>query len=77
MGSKTVRKNSKTWIANKGMNGVIGMRVPVTTNQIAIKDAERQKKGRPIKEKEMVSTDQRYRLAVKVLLEGFQHTLNR
>lgn len=26
------------------MNGVIGMRAPVTTNQIAIKDAERQKK---------------------------------
>lgn len=25
------------------MNGVIGMRAPVTTNQIAIKDAERQK----------------------------------
>lgn len=48
-------KNSKTWIANKGMNGVIGMRAPVTTDQIAIKDAERQKKGRPIKEKEMVS----------------------
>lgn len=60
------------------MNGVIGMRAPVTTNQNTIKDAERQKKnGRPIKEKEMVSTDQRYQLAVKVLLEGFQHTLNR
>lgn len=53
------------------------MRAPVTTNQIAIKDAERQKKRRPIKEKEMVATDQRYQLAVMVLLEGFQHTLNR
>lgn len=41
-GSKTVKKNSKIWIA-RGMNGVIGMRAPVTTNQIAIKDAERQK----------------------------------
>jgi hypothetical protein len=47
------------------MNGVIGVRAPVTTNQIAIK------------EKEMVSTDQRDQLAVMVLLEGFQHTLNR
>lgn len=52
------------------------MRAPVTTNQIAIKDAEGPKK-RPIKEKEMVSTDQRYQLAVMVLLERFQHTLNR
>lgn len=60
------------------MNGVFGMRAPVTTNQIAIKDAERQKKRRrPIKEKEMLSTDQRYQLAVMALLEGFQHTLNR
>jgi hypothetical protein len=64
------------------MNGVIGMRAPITANQIAIKDAERQKKKkkkrrRPIREKEMVSTDQRYQLAVMVLLEEFQHTLNR
>lgn len=35
------------------------------------------KRKRPIKEKEMVSTDQRYQLAGVVLLEGFQHTLNR
>lgn len=47
----------------KGMNGVIGMRAPITANQIAIKD--------------VFSTDRRYQLAVMVLLEGFQHTLNR
>lgn len=57
------------------MNGVI-VCAPATTNQIAIKDAERQKKPRPIKEKEMASTDRRYQLAAMVLLEGVQHTLN-
>ena len=50
---------------------------PVTANQIAIKDAQRPKKPRAIKEKEMASTDRRYQLAVMVLLERFQHTLNR
>ena len=77
--SKTVRR-SKISIANKGMNGVIGMRAPsITASQVAIKDAEtpKIKIKRPIREKEMVSTDQRYQLAVIILLEGFQHTLNR